>query len=211
MQPTQPTHRRRPTLSRVATLPTTPALPDVATLPTTPALPDVATLPTTPALPATATLPSTPTLPATAVLPTTPALPSTSCGCRIARTNAPNRPFPPCVMCPSMSAGRPRVRMVSDERGARMAERVVVVGGDAAGMSAASQALRLKGDGLEIVAFERGTHVSYSACGIPYWIAGDVDDDDGPGGAHRRGSPQGRDRPADAHRGRDDRRRCRGG
>jgi NADPH-dependent 2,4-dienoyl-CoA reductase/sulfur reductase-like enzyme len=58
-----------------------------------------------------------------------------------------------------------------------MAERVVVVGGDAAGMSAASQALRLKGGGLEIVAFERGTHVSYSACGIPYWVAGDVDDD----------------------------------
>ena len=59
-----------------------------------------------------------------------------------------------------------------------MAERVVVVGGDAAGMSAASQALRLKGDGLAIVAFERSTHVSYSACGIPYWVAGDVEDDD---------------------------------
>jgi NADPH-dependent 2,4-dienoyl-CoA reductase/sulfur reductase-like enzyme len=58
-----------------------------------------------------------------------------------------------------------------------MTERVVVVGGDATGMSAASQALRLKGDQLEIVAFERGRHVSYSACGIPYWVAGDVDDD----------------------------------
>jgi NADPH-dependent 2,4-dienoyl-CoA reductase/sulfur reductase-like enzyme len=57
-----------------------------------------------------------------------------------------------------------------------MTERVVVVGGDAAGMSAASQALRLRDD-LRIVAFERGRHVSYSACGIPYWVAGDVDDD----------------------------------
>src|SRR5262249_34579076 len=28
----------------------------------------------------------------------------------------------------------------------------------------------------EIVAFERGTYSSYSACGIPYWVAGDIDD-----------------------------------
>ncbi len=56
-----------------------------------------------------------------------------------------------------------------------MRERLVVVGGDAAGMSAASQARRRKGpDELEIVAFERGRHTSYSACGIPYWIAGDT-------------------------------------
>ncbi|MFE3661572.1 FAD-dependent oxidoreductase [Streptomyces sp. NPDC059164] len=55
------------------------------------------------------------------------------------------------------------------------AERLVVIGGDAAGMSAASQARRLKGpDALEIVAFERGRHTSYSACGIPYWVSGDV-------------------------------------
>jgi NADPH-dependent 2,4-dienoyl-CoA reductase/sulfur reductase-like enzyme len=54
-----------------------------------------------------------------------------------------------------------------------MRERLVVVGGDAAGMSAASQARRRRGpDGLEIVAFERGLQTSYSACGIPYWIGG---------------------------------------
>jgi NADPH-dependent 2,4-dienoyl-CoA reductase/sulfur reductase-like enzyme len=53
-------------------------------------------------------------------------------------------------------------------------ERLVVVGGDAAGMTAASQARRRRGeDDLEIVAFERGRFTSYSACGIPYWI-GDV-------------------------------------
>ncbi|MFU2342296.1 FAD-dependent oxidoreductase [Streptomyces albidoflavus] len=58
-----------------------------------------------------------------------------------------------------------------------MRERLVVIGGDAAGMSAASQARRLKDpDELEIVAFERGHHASYSACGIPYWVAGDVED-----------------------------------
>ncbi|MEV7413784.1 FAD-dependent oxidoreductase [Streptomyces sp. NPDC089919] len=59
------------------------------------------------------------------------------------------------------------------------AERLVVVGGDAAGMSAASQARRLKGpDELEIVAFERSPFTSYSACGIPYWIGGAVSDRD---------------------------------
>ncbi|MFI7383927.1 FAD-dependent oxidoreductase [Streptomyces sp. NPDC049813] len=54
-------------------------------------------------------------------------------------------------------------------------ERLVVVGGDAAGMSAASGARRLRGpDELEIVAFERGDFTSYSACGIPYWVGGQV-------------------------------------
>ena len=55
-----------------------------------------------------------------------------------------------------------------------MVERLVVIGGDAAGMSAASQARRRRGrDDLEIVAFERGDYTSYSACGIPYYV-GDV-------------------------------------
>ena len=58
-----------------------------------------------------------------------------------------------------------------------MSERVVVVGADAAGMSAASQAKRVD-DTLEIVALERGTHTSYSACGIPYWVGGVVPDVD---------------------------------
>ncbi|MFU8872064.1 FAD-dependent oxidoreductase [Micromonospora sp. SL4-19] len=54
-----------------------------------------------------------------------------------------------------------------------MAERLIVVGGDAAGMAAASQARRRRDPAdLEIVAFERGHFTSYSACGIPYWISG---------------------------------------
>ena len=57
--------------------------------------------------------------------------------------------------------------------------KLVVVGADAAGMSAASQARKLKGpDELQIVAFERGHFASYSACGIPYWIGGAVTDRD---------------------------------
>ena len=54
-----------------------------------------------------------------------------------------------------------------------MAERLVVVGGDAGGMAAASQARRRRPD-LEIVALEKGRWTSYSACGIPYLVAGDV-------------------------------------
>ncbi|RZU77916.1 NADPH-dependent 2,4-dienoyl-CoA reductase/sulfur reductase-like enzyme [Micromonospora kangleipakensis] len=60
-----------------------------------------------------------------------------------------------------------------------MAERLIVVGGDAAGMAAASQARRRRNrDDLSIVAFERGHFTSYSACGIPYWISGVVPDRD---------------------------------
>ncbi|MEZ7003364.1 FAD-dependent oxidoreductase [Streptomyces sp. AD55] len=69
---------------------------------------------------------------------------------------------------------------VDDARDAKgVRERLVVVGGDAAGMSAASQARRLRGpDELEIVAFERGNFTSFSACGIPYWVGGEVADRD---------------------------------
>jgi NADPH-dependent 2,4-dienoyl-CoA reductase/sulfur reductase-like enzyme len=58
------------------------------------------------------------------------------------------------------------------------ATRVVVVGADAAGMSAAHQALRTArrtGRELAITVLDRGFHTSYSACGIPYWMSGDVD------------------------------------
>lgn len=56
-------------------------------------------------------------------------------------------------------------------------QRLAIVGGDAAGMSAASIARRRDND-LEIVAFERGPYTSYSACGIPYYVAGLVEDAD---------------------------------
>jgi NADPH-dependent 2,4-dienoyl-CoA reductase/sulfur reductase-like enzyme len=53
--------------------------------------------------------------------------------------------------------------------------RLVVVGGDAAGMTAAATARR-RDAALDIVAFERGDHTSYSACGLPYYVAGLVPD-----------------------------------
>jgi NADPH-dependent 2,4-dienoyl-CoA reductase/sulfur reductase-like enzyme len=53
-------------------------------------------------------------------------------------------------------------------------ERLVVIGGDAAGMSAASKARRSRSD-LDILVFERSPHTSYSACGLPYYVAGLVE------------------------------------
>jgi NADPH-dependent 2,4-dienoyl-CoA reductase/sulfur reductase-like enzyme len=54
-----------------------------------------------------------------------------------------------------------------------MAGPLVVVGGNAGGMTAAAEARRGAPD-LEIVVLERGEHVSYATCGIPYLVAGEV-------------------------------------
>jgi NADPH-dependent 2,4-dienoyl-CoA reductase/sulfur reductase-like enzyme len=54
-----------------------------------------------------------------------------------------------------------------------MADRLVVIGGDAAGMTAATNARRGRPD-LEIVTLEKGHYTSYSACGIPYLVGGAV-------------------------------------
>jgi NADPH-dependent 2,4-dienoyl-CoA reductase/sulfur reductase-like enzyme len=56
-----------------------------------------------------------------------------------------------------------------------MSERLVVIGGCAAGMSAASKARRVNPD-LEIVVYERTGFVSYGECGLPYYVSGLVDD-----------------------------------
>lgn len=57
-----------------------------------------------------------------------------------------------------------------------MAERLVVIGGDAAGMSTATNARRGRSaDDLEIIVFERSDWISFSACGEPYYVAGIVD------------------------------------
>jgi NADPH-dependent 2,4-dienoyl-CoA reductase/sulfur reductase-like enzyme len=56
-------------------------------------------------------------------------------------------------------------------------ERLIVVGGVAAGLSAASQGRRLNRE-MEIRVYEKGPDVSYSACGLPYFIGGQVRDAD---------------------------------
>ncbi len=56
-----------------------------------------------------------------------------------------------------------------------MSRHIVIIGGDGAGMSAASQAKR-RDPALRITAYEQGPVVSYSACSIPYYVGGLVDD-----------------------------------
>ena len=54
----------------------------------------------------------------------------------------------------------------------------MVIGGDAAGMSAASTAKRRDPD-LDVVAFDKGPYTSFSACGIPFYVSGVVEQSDG--------------------------------
>ncbi len=55
--------------------------------------------------------------------------------------------------------------------------KILVVGGNAAGMTAASRARRLD-PRAEITVIEKTPFISYSTCGIPYFLAGDVRSDD---------------------------------
>ncbi|MGQ9597922.1 MAG: FAD-dependent oxidoreductase [Anaerolineae bacterium] len=56
-----------------------------------------------------------------------------------------------------------------------MSTRLVVIGGVAAGMSAAAKAKR-ENPKLEVIVYEQGSFISYAACGMPYWLAGDIAD-----------------------------------
>ncbi|MBI5017913.1 MAG: FAD-dependent oxidoreductase [Deltaproteobacteria bacterium] len=56
-----------------------------------------------------------------------------------------------------------------------MNQRIVVIGGVAAGPKAAARARRLD-PRAEITILERGEHASYGACGFPYHLAGEVED-----------------------------------
>ena len=56
-----------------------------------------------------------------------------------------------------------------------MAKRLIVIGGVAAGMSAAAKTKRVNRE-MEVVVYEQSPYISYAACGMPYFIAGDVAD-----------------------------------
>jgi CoA-dependent NAD(P)H sulfur oxidoreductase len=56
-------------------------------------------------------------------------------------------------------------------------ERLVVIGGVAAGLAAASRARRVN-PRLEILVYEKGPDISYSACGLPHFISGLVGEAD---------------------------------
>jgi NADPH-dependent 2,4-dienoyl-CoA reductase/sulfur reductase-like enzyme/rhodanese-related sulfurtransferase len=54
--------------------------------------------------------------------------------------------------------------------------RVVIVGGVAGGMSAATRMRRLDAD-AEIIVLEKSGHVSYANCGLPYFVGGVIEED----------------------------------
>jgi NADPH-dependent 2,4-dienoyl-CoA reductase/sulfur reductase-like enzyme/rhodanese-related sulfurtransferase len=58
-----------------------------------------------------------------------------------------------------------------------MAKRIVIVGGVAAGATAAAKARRMSED-VEIVLLEAGPHVSFANCGLPYYVGGEIVDRD---------------------------------
>ncbi|MFA9423057.1 MAG: FAD-dependent oxidoreductase [Sedimentibacter sp.] len=53
--------------------------------------------------------------------------------------------------------------------------RIIVIGAVAAGTSAAAKARR-NDDGVEIVIYEKDKDISYSGCGLPYYIGGEIED-----------------------------------
>lgn len=59
-----------------------------------------------------------------------------------------------------------------------MSSRVVIIGGDAAGMTVASALRRRLPDSDDVVVLERSDRTSYSACGIPFWVSGEVESAD---------------------------------
>jgi len=50
-----------------------------------------------------------------------------------------------------------------------MATKLLIVGGVAGGATAAARARRLD-EHAEIILFERGEHISFANCGLPYYI-----------------------------------------
>ncbi len=54
-----------------------------------------------------------------------------------------------------------------------MGEKLLIIGGVAAGATAAARARRLS-ESVEITLLERGPYVSYANCGLPYFIGGDI-------------------------------------
>lgn len=58
-----------------------------------------------------------------------------------------------------------------------MGKRVLIVGGVAGGASAAARIRRLDAD-ASITIFERGEHVSFSNCSLPYYLSRTVEDKD---------------------------------
>ncbi len=51
--------------------------------------------------------------------------------------------------------------------------RVIIIGASAAGLKAACRLRRLRSD-AKIIVIEKGEYISYAACGLPYYLSGDI-------------------------------------
>jgi NADPH-dependent 2,4-dienoyl-CoA reductase/sulfur reductase-like enzyme/rhodanese-related sulfurtransferase len=69
----------------------------------------------------------------------------------------------------SNESGRIQLKAMSKKR-------IIVIGGVAGGASAAARARRLSED-AEIILFEKGPHVSFANCGLPYYLGGEIADE----------------------------------
>lgn len=58
-----------------------------------------------------------------------------------------------------------------------MSKKIVIVGGVAGGMSAATRLRRLMDD-AEITVYEKGPYVSFANCGLPYYVSGEISEYD---------------------------------
>ena len=52
--------------------------------------------------------------------------------------------------------------------------KILIIGGGAAGMSAASKAKRVD-PSSEVIVYDSGNFVSYAECGLPYYLGGKFD------------------------------------
>lgn len=62
-----------------------------------------------------------------------------------------------------------------ERKNQKMTEKILIVGGVAGGMSAATRLRRLQ-EKAEIIVFEKGPYVSFANCGLPYYVGGEIEE-----------------------------------
>lgn len=59
------------------------------------------------------------------------------------------------------------------QKTSKIPNKIVIVGGVAGGMSCAARARRLN-ENAELIVLEKGAHVSFANCGLPYYVGGEI-------------------------------------
>lgn len=62
-----------------------------------------------------------------------------------------------------------------ERKNQKMTEKILIVGGVAGGMSAATRLRRLQ-EKAEIIVFEKGPYVLFANCGLPYYVGGEIEE-----------------------------------